>query len=77
VGWRCSKTSGGTAAANWIRHPGSRENELELFSCCLMTNHVHLVVQANDNLIAIPQLMKRLAGRQTRFVNALEKGGWS
>jgi putative transposase len=38
-----------------------------------MTNHVHLVVQANDNLIAIPQLMKRLAGRQTRFVNALEK----
>jgi len=31
-----------------------------------MTNHVHLVVQANDNVTAIPQLMKRLAGRQTR-----------
>jgi len=24
--------------------------ELELFSHCLMTNHVHLVVRANDNL---------------------------
>ena len=38
-----------------------------------MTNHVHLVVQANDNPTAIPQLMRRLAGRQTRFVNSLEK----
>jgi len=46
--------------------------ELEVFSYCLMTNHVHLVVQANDNVTAIPQLMKRLAGRQTRFVNSLE-----
>lgn len=47
--------------------------ELELFSYCLMTHHVHLVVQANDNLIAIRQLMKCLDGRQTRFVNALVK----
>ena len=47
--------------------------ELEVFSYRLMTNHVHLVVQSNDNVIAIPQLMKRLAGRQARFVNALEK----
>lgn len=46
--------------------------EIKLFSYCLMTNHVHLIVQANDSLTAIPQLMKRLAGRQTRFVNALE-----
>jgi hypothetical protein len=45
--------------------------ELEVFSYCLMMNHVHLVVQANDNVTAIPQLMKRLAGRQTRFVNTL------
>ncbi len=47
--------------------------ELEVFRYCLMTNHAHLVVQANDNVTAIPQLMKRLAGRQTRFVNTLEK----
>lgn len=38
-----------------------------------MTNHVHLIVQASDNLTAIPKLMNRPAGRQTRFVNALEK----
>ncbi|WP_420835444.1 hypothetical protein [Marinobacter daepoensis] len=38
-----------------------------MFSYCLMTNHVHLVVRANDNVTAIPQLMKRLAGRQTPF----------
>ncbi|WP_084708354.1 transposase [Marinobacter psychrophilus] len=47
--------------------------ELNVFSYCLMTNHVHLVVQANDNLSAIPRLMKRLAGRQIRFLNALDK----
>ena len=46
---------------------------LEVFSYCLMTNHVHLVVKATDELTAIPQLMKRLAGRQTRFVNKLEQ----
>ena len=32
-----------------------------------------ITVQANDNVTPIPQLMKRLAGWQTRFVNALEK----
>lgn len=45
---------------------------LPVYSYCLMTNHVHLVVQANNELGAIPQLMKRLAGRQTRFVNKIE-----
>lgn len=45
---------------------------LEVYSYCLMTNHVHLVVRATDELSAIPQLMKRLAGRQTRFVNSME-----
>ncbi|MFE8073506.1 hypothetical protein QQM79_20855 [Marinobacteraceae bacterium S3BR75-40.1] len=37
---------------------------LKLYSYCLMTNHVHLVVEAGDELAAIPGLMKRLAGRQ-------------
>ena len=46
---------------------------LEVYSYCLMTNHVHLVVRATDELSAIPQLMKRLAGRQTRFVNSMER----
>lgn len=35
--------------------------ELEVFSYCVMTGHVHLVVPANDNLIAIFQLLEPLA----------------
>ncbi|SDW26038.1 transposase [Marinobacter mobilis] len=46
---------------------------LAVYRYCLMTNHVPLVVGANDELTAIPRLMKRLAGRQTRFVNAMER----
>ncbi|AKH68393.1 transposase [Spongiibacter sp. IMCC21906] len=46
---------------------------IEVFSYCLMTNHVHLVVGAPEELAAIPQLMKRLAGRQTRYVNKIER----
>ena len=53
-----------------------------------MTNHVHLIVEANERLGDIGLLMKRLAGRQTRFVNKMEivparcgvfdcfQGGW-
>ncbi|MHB8709145.1 MAG: REP-associated tyrosine transposase [Desulfuromonadales bacterium] len=40
---------------------------------CLMTNHVHLVIDpgpAPDNL---GRLMKRVAARQTRYVNKLER----
>lgn len=49
----------------------------ELFKCkiyafCLMTNHVHLVVEPGEDAMSLSRLMKRLAGRQTRFVNRLE-----
>ena len=40
---------------------------------CLMTNHVHLVLRPGDDTSSIAQLMKRLAARQTRKVNRLEK----
>lgn len=46
---------------------------LKVFSYCLMTNHVHLIVEANDRPGDIGWLMKRLAGRQTRFVNKMER----
>ena len=46
---------------------------LEVYSYCLMTNHVHLIVRANEDLGDIGQLMKRLAGRQTRYVNKKER----
>ena len=41
----------------------------EVYAYCLMTNHVHLIVnpgQAPENLA---RLMKRVAGRQTRYAN--------
>ena len=58
-----------------------RENLIEFkkqFGCkvyayCLMTNHVHLIVNPGKNPESLSLLMKRLAGRQTRYVNKLEK----
>ncbi|PLX94602.1 MAG: transposase [Desulfuromonas sp.] len=44
----------------------------KLYAFCLMTNHIHLVVDPGDNAERLGQLMKRLAGRQTRYVNRLE-----
>lgn len=39
---------------------------------CLMTNHVHLVINPGSQRENISLLMKRLAGRQTRYVNKQE-----
>ena len=45
----------------------------KVYAYCLMTNHVHLVVDSGENEQNLAQLMKRVAGRQTRYVNKLEK----
>ena len=45
----------------------------KLYAYCLMTNHVHLVIDPGDNPENLGLLMKRVAGRQTRYVNRLEK----
>jgi putative transposase len=45
---------------------------IKVYAYCLMTNHVHLVIEPNEDCAAVGKLMRRLAGRQTRFVNALE-----
>ncbi len=58
-----------------------RENLIEFkgeFNCkiyayCLMTNHIHLIVDPGANPESLSLLMKRVAGRQTRYVNKLEK----
>ncbi len=47
------------------------EYGVRLYGYCLMTNHVHLIIEP-DNVAAMGQLMKRLAGRQTRYVNRQE-----
>jgi putative transposase len=44
----------------------------KIFAFCLMTNHVHLVVDPGEDPETLGKLMKRLAGRQTRYVNRLE-----
>jgi len=38
-----------------------------------MTNHVHLIIDPGDKPESLSLFMKRLAGRQTRFVNKQEK----
>ena len=44
---------------------------VKVYAYCLMTNHVHRLV-APQALAGLSQLMKRLAGRQTRYHNSLE-----
>lgn len=47
------------------------EYGVRLYGYCLMTNHIHLIIEPG-NASAMAQLMKRLAGRQTRYVNRQE-----
>jgi putative transposase len=49
-----------------------QEFGFRIFAYCLMTNHVHLVVDPGENPVSLSLLMKRVAGRQTRYVNKLE-----
>jgi len=42
------------------------------YGLCSMTNHVHLILQPGEAISRLRQLMKRLSGRQTRFVNRQE-----
>jgi putative transposase len=46
---------------------------LKIYSYCLMTNHVHLVIDPGETAHNLSLLMKRLAGRHTRRINRLEK----
>ena len=45
----------------------------KVFAYCLMTNHVHLVIDPGEDDRSLAQLIKRVAGRQTRYVNKMEK----
>ncbi len=46
---------------------------IRVYAWCLMTNHIHLVVEPPEETALLGQLMKRLSGRQTRYVNRLER----
>ncbi len=45
----------------------------KIYAYCLMTNHVHLVIDPGPNPESLSKLMKHIAGRQTRYVNKREK----
>ena len=49
------------------------EYAIQVYGLCLMTNHVHLVLQPGERVAGLGQLMKRLAGRQTRHMNRQEQ----
>jgi putative transposase len=38
-----------------------------------MTNHVHLIIDPGKDPTALSQFMKGVAGRQTRYINKIEK----
>lgn len=44
-----------------------------VFAYCLMTNHVHLVIDPGEDERNLALLMKRISGRQTRRMNCVEK----
>jgi len=43
-----------------------------IYAYCLMTNHVHLIIDPGDDERNLAFLMKRVAGRHTRRINRLE-----
>lgn len=45
---------------------------VKVYAYCLMTNHIHLVVEPPEEVAMLAKLMKRLAGRQTRYANRLQ-----
>jgi REP-associated tyrosine transposase len=50
-----------------------QELDIEVFAWCLMTNHVHLILNPGANAQSIGLLMKRLAARQTRYINKCKR----
>ncbi len=46
--------------------------EIKVFAYCLMTNHVHLLLQPGEDAYKLPLFMKVLAARTTRCFNMLE-----
>lgn len=49
-----------------------KELGCKVYAYCLMTNHVHLIIDPGDNPENLALLMKRVSGRQTRYVNKIE-----
>ncbi|WP_417811119.1 transposase [Thalassospira alkalitolerans] len=50
----------------------SQALEVKVYAFCLMTNHVHLLLDPGAHPDQLAKLMKTLAGRMTRYRNKLE-----
>lgn len=50
----------------------SKALDVKVYAFCLMTNHVHLLLDPGDETANLTKLMKTLAGRMTRYRNKLE-----
>lgn len=64
-----------SSEADFKRYLGNLEQFKEEYGCliysfCLMTNHVHLIVNPGENAEGLSMLMKRVAGRYTGYLNA-------
>ena len=46
---------------------------VRVYVWCLMTNHIHLLVEPLEKPEMLSELMKRLAGRQAAYTNKQEK----
>jgi len=46
--------------------------QVKLLAWCLMTNHIHLIVEPAEDASTLSELMKRINGRQTAYINRLE-----
>ncbi len=53
-------------------HEWKQALDCRIYAYCLMTNHVHLIVDPGPDPGSLGLLMKRVAGRQTRYINKLE-----
>ncbi len=49
------------------------EFKCEVYAYCLMTNHVHMVINPGEKVERLGLLMKHISGRQTRYTNTLKK----
>ena len=48
------------------------ELQMKVYSYCLMENHIHIIVDPGEFPANVGELMKRLAARQTRYVNKMQ-----
>lgn len=45
----------------------------KIYAYCLMPNHIHLIIDPGDKIENLALLIKRISGRQTRYINKLQE----